>query len=144
MPERDMKPTSELTPDHFDISIGGYGGTCYRVAWEDGALHYYVSEGFPIDHLSAEVEPTPSDWERFWTVMDEVKLWTWEASYHARILDGTQWEVEIEQGSRHIESSGSNRYPGYREEGVEDGYATNRFERFTKGVSTLIGGRPFE
>jgi hypothetical protein len=144
-----MKSTDQRIPSHFEVSIGGFGGRCYRVAWTAGALRYYVSDyvsdGYPIDRLEAVIEPTSGGWERFWAAMGEVELWTWNASYNAPgILDGTQWEVTIERGERRVASSGSNRYPGYREEGVDDGHVTSRFERFTGAVSALIGGQPFE
>lgn len=145
MTKLDMESTGQQAPSHLDISIGGYGGTCYRVTWEGSALRYYVSEWHPPDRLEAVIEPTQEGWERFWAAMDEVGLWTWKASYHAPgVMDGTQWDVEMKRGRRHVKTSGSNRYPGYREEGVEDGMPTQRFERFTKAVSALIGGRPFD
>jgi hypothetical protein len=134
-----------IYPSHFQLSIGGYGGMNYRVEWDGSSLHYYTADWHPADRLTATVEPSPSDWQQFWQAMDEVELWAWKERYFAPgVMDGTQWEVEIEWAGRCASSGGSNRYPGYEEEGVEDACETRRFERFTEAVSKLVGGRAFE
>jgi hypothetical protein len=135
-------------PSHFDVFLGGFGEPNYRIVWDGSALWYYTDDFAAPKEDDEPTEiliPSKSQWHNFWQEMDAVGLWTWRPSYNAPdIMDGTQWEVEIEWGTRAVSSSGSNRYPAYEEESVEAGGQTQRFERFAQAIRELLGDRPFD
>jgi hypothetical protein len=135
-------------PRRFDVFRGGCGQPNYQVVWDGDVLHYYMSDFAPPQERGEPTEivkPSEHQWRRFWHEMEAVELWAWQPSYHARgIMDGTQWDVEIERGARAVSARGSNRYPAHSEERAEDGHRTERFERFAQAIRELLGDRSFD
>lgn len=111
-------------PIRLVASIGGFHGPNYAVHWIDNKLQYRTDES------RASVVPSASDWETFWGSLDKIWVWSWQASYDdPDILDGTQWALDISDGSRSVRCTGSNRYP-------------RSFQKFLKAVGALVG-QPF-
>lgn len=116
-------------PTKFLVTIGGFFDGHCEVRWRRGKLWYRHDR---VDGSQVSVVPSDSDWEAFWTAMDGLGVWNWEASYDdPEICDGTQWEVEIYfgDGSHHVRCTGSNRYP-------------ELFQQFLEAVEALVG-QPF-
>ncbi|NBC29186.1 MAG: hypothetical protein GVY29_04245, partial [Spirochaetes bacterium] len=103
-------PMQPVHPDHFEVFLGGYGQSNYRIVWDGDPLQYQMDDFAPPDDHSdpaERIEPSKDQWRRFWHEMEAVELWAWQPSYHARgIMDRTQWDVEIERGARAISARG--------------------------------------
>jgi hypothetical protein len=64
------------------------------------------------------VTPTPAQWEEFWLVCDEIDIWSWPPTLGSMtMVDGLQWETELEIGSRRVASRGQvwGSPPGIKE-----------------------------
>ena len=117
-------------PTRLIISIGGFGGPQHDVRWHRGKLRYRSHEA------PSEVPIVPSgvDWESFWTAMDRIGVWNWQARYNDReTLDGTQWSIDISKGSRSVRCFGSNAYPGGK-----DLQHARPFQEFLAAVRALV------
>lgn len=121
-------------PTKFLVTIGGFlDGRC-EVRWRRGKLWYRHDR---IDGSEMSMIPSATDWERFWTAMDQIEVWSWKARYDTEILDGEQWTVAIRHGSQRIQCYGSNAYPG-----GHDRETAQPFQEFLAAVSALTR-RPF-
>jgi hypothetical protein len=122
-------------PAVFSFSYGSFAD--YReVRWENDGLVYRQDLRAEVITLS----PTVADWRRFWALSEAVNLWEWREYYmNDEILDGTQWELEVEFQGQKVVSGGSNAFPGW-EKGpfFPDGC---EFGRFLHAVRTLTGGK---
>ena len=133
----------DQTPDAFSVRIGGFDGPNYEVVWRDGALQYRRWHVQPDDGEVREIYPSPEAWRRFWEGCDEIGLWRWEARYdNPRVLDGTQWDLELRAGTRAVRASGSNAYPD-PVPGADPMERTPAFRRFLAMIQDLLGGEPF-
>lgn len=131
-------------PERFKVGIGGFFGPSYAVELTDkGELLYSHNQK---TFVSAEgtvretVAVPPDAWRAFCAELDAIGVWAWKPRYeNPGVMDGTQWYVEIAVGGRSIASTGYNEYPG----GTlpPDG---DRFPRFLRAVSALLGGRAFK
>ena len=111
-------------PSRLLVTIGGFGGPHYEVRWSRRKLRYHS------DELQAAVMPTDEAWKSFWAALDRINVWGWAAHYDdLEILDGTQWELDLSNGTRRVKCSGSNAYPP-------------EFEQFLAAVEALVG-QPF-
>jgi hypothetical protein len=129
-------PPSHL-PKRFKVSIDGFFSGGFSITSEDGAL--IVRKG-RFSPPSNPITPSSQAWQRFWDKMDLIGVWKWQKSYwNADVLDGIQWEVDIQCGNKRLESDGSNSYP--REDGSpsEDAEPTKPFEEFEKALEELCG-----
>lgn len=107
-------------PTRFVATIGGFGGQHYEVRWFRRKLRYRTDES------QASVVPSVSDWETFWAALDKIGVWSWQARYDdLETCDGTQWEIDLSDGSRSVRCSGSNRYP-------------RSFQQFLEAVGALV------
>lgn len=130
-------------PARFKVGIGGFFGPSYAVELsEKGALVYsrnaktfVAAEGT----VRETVEVSPEAWRTFCRELDEIDVWAWKPRYeNPNVMDGTQWQVDIAACGKSIASTGYNDYPG----GTlpPDG---DRFPRFLRAMSELLGGREF-
>ncbi len=130
-------------PQRFKAGIGGFLGASYEVELtEKGTLLYSRN---PKTFVTAQgtvresVAVSPKAWRAFCRELDAIGVWAWKPSYeNPNVMDGTQWHVEIAVGKKTLKSTGYNAFP----DGTlpPDG---DRFPRFLRAVSTLLGGREF-
>ena len=100
------KVSATSAPIRLVASIGGFHGPNYEVRWFRRKLRYRTDES------RASFVPSISDWVEFWAALDKIGVWSWHTSYHhPEILDGTQWALDLSDGSRSVRCTGSNRYP---------------------------------
>ena len=94
----------------LDFQIGGFGSQTDRIIYRDNKVNH---ELFESDYILKSTEPSAKDWEQFFDVMDNLKVWSWKKDYNDEgMLDGTQWELIIKiKGKRGRKIYGSNAYP---------------------------------
>ena len=105
---------------HVNFTIGAFRRGYERIILQDNKIHHELfSHIYPEDEVAVpdevlkEIVPLQKDWEEFWHVVDELKIWNWDKEYfNKHIMDGTQWELKIKrQGRRRRRIFGSNAYP---------------------------------
>ena len=133
-----------IKPLHFEFSIGGYSGPCYNVKLKKGKLLYHYSDGGNYFNPSEAtvVVPTERKWLNFRKKLDIIDVWGWGASYdNPNVLDGTQWELEIDYEIKKISTNGSNSYPGNNNVAMlTDWEDTPVFDDFLHALNLLLGG----
>src|SRR4051794_32692319 len=82
-----------------------------RLVWGAGYDPAFGSpDGGPAAGLGArgEARPAPGDWGTFWTILDGIDVWSWEARYVFRgtTIEPAGWRVAIRHGPRHVQSGG--------------------------------------
>ena len=94
----------------LDFQIGGFGSQTDRIIYRDNKVNH---ELFESDYVLKRTEPSTKEWEQFFDVMDNLKVWSWKKDYNDEgMLDGTQWELIIKiKGKRGRKIYGSNAYP---------------------------------
>ena len=94
----------------LDFQIGGFGSQTDRIIYRDNKVNH---ELFESNFILKSNEPTTKEWEQFFNVMDNLKVWSWKKDYNDEgMLDGTQWELIIKiKGKRGRKIYGSNAYP---------------------------------
>src|SRR6185436_688723 len=92
------------------VTIGGFPHGHEEVRWRRGRLWYRPDE---YDEYVVSLVPTVQEWEAFWAAIDQIGVWQWQSRYdNPDILDGTQWTLELTNGSRRVKCFGSNSFPG--------------------------------
>ena len=161
---------SNLIPKSMKLRVGGYPEESFDVYIDANRQLIYESSGkesegeweppFPMEpemeaYMRANfaskeatksvINPSPSDWEEFRDLLDELKVWNWQKSYEplARTMDGTHWSVSIEYEDFQIESKGSNAYPNHLLPEIAHGDDSGDWVKFREGVSKLVGGNAF-
>jgi hypothetical protein len=130
-------------PQRFHTRIGGFLGFTYELQLRDGSLDYRKSGGGQNSEHSS-VRPTVEQWTEFRRELDAIEIWRWRAQYsNPRVVDGTQWSLDVAYHDRAIKSQGSNEYPGSTP-GDGGPSASEVFTRYLKAVQRLVGGRAFE
>ena len=94
----------------LDFQIGGFGSQTDRIIYRDNKVNH---ELFESDYILKSTEPSTKEWEQFFDVIDNLKVWSWKKDYNDEgMLDGTQWELIIKiKGKRGRKIYGSNAYP---------------------------------
>ena len=110
--------------------IGGYPGPFYNVESDGPALAYTATEyGTTAER---RIAPTAQQWAKFGQAIEAAGVWRWAADYpDPGVCDGTQWELELSDGSRELRTGGSNNTP-------------KRFGAFVKALRKLLGGVALE
>jgi len=83
-------------PEKFDVYIGGYMGTSYKVQWDGGHLEYVVfGQGYEPLKTTA-IAADEAKWKTFWAAIDRIIAWDWKDDYTKQgVMDGTSWGVEF-------------------------------------------------
>jgi hypothetical protein len=151
MTRSNNKPRSKALPKRLCISIGGYFGPCYEVAFKKGRLTYtyLTSRDLSSQELELgpqpqreEMQPSAKQWETFRRSLDRLNVWCWQENYlDPGVCDGTNWSVEIAYPDKATISHGSNCYPGHKGEPLDMGTEMNdrTFAKFCRAVARLIG-----
>ena len=116
---------SDYIPDKFVFKYGpalrSYEG--FSITLEKGNLIYRDGHILSLDERS--LNPTQSQWIKFWSTVDEIGLWNWNEKYDLCCLDGVKWSIQISIQGHEIESEGSNDFP-------------DSFNEFIKAIEDLI------
>src|SRR5689334_18169658 len=128
-----------MKPLRLKAWIGGFTAASFRVECQGGAPLIY-SAGSPEDLF--DVTPTEKAWAAFREDLDQIGVWQWQENYNdPDVLDGTQWEFEVQYPDRSIRCSGSNAYPDAQGQACPQ--LSAGFRRLLGSISALAGRRPF-
>jgi len=120
-------------PAKLNIYVGGYGGQSFWLWKKDGLFYYDSSERGIEGQNVKELQIDESAWVDFYEELEALSFWSWKRTYdNPNVLDGTQWEIDIEINGRRKKCSGSNAYPGG--DGPE---YSEIFERFLEAIYKL-------
>jgi hypothetical protein len=165
---RTKQSRPKALPERLRISIGGFFGPCYCVAFKKGRLIYTylpsrdsLSEGLDLGPLlelgvdmgpllelagsqtqREEIQPSAERWQTFRKELNRLNVWSWQAKYsNPAVCDGTGWSAEIVYSDRSLVSSGDNCFPGWdgRAVPITGNETDNTFENFCHEVARLIG-----
>lgn len=144
-PRSENRAPSDTVPDLLSLSIGGLGGSHRVTLQPDGRLEH-VTPGAGGGRQEKEIVTIPPGrWAAFRSEMDAIGVWQWRGNFKDhKVLDGTQWGIELAYGDRSLSLSGSNRFP--KESGKPSGSTgmTEPFKRYLRAVEALLGdGREF-
>ena len=90
------------------------------------------------DLLENPVEPSLSDWGKFWDNLDEIGFWDWKEDYEqCCLVDGYEWNANIAYNGREMQSAGLNDGPT---QVVGDGMVST-LEHFLDALEDLCGVR---
>jgi hypothetical protein len=121
---------TEFVPEKFAAHIGGFLGETYAVELRQGKLRYEVHRAGVLKN-TATLTPKPEQWREFRASLDQAGAWKWKPEYiNRKILDGTQWHLEIRYPDRQIQVKGSNATP-------------KEFPSYLAAVEKLLGGKTF-
>ncbi|ADL54424.1 hypothetical protein [Gallionella capsiferriformans] len=139
-------PKQVLHPDKFSFYIGDYGAIGYKLEMHDNILLYSSASSDRIcgNAESIEVIPSPIKWRNFIAKLEAIGVWDWEDNYeNPCVCDGTQWELNIALGDRHVQSSGSNYYPGITDDPTCITFpdSSPQFDAFLLALKNLTGKR---
>jgi hypothetical protein len=140
----ELLKVENFMPLSLEFSIGGYSGPSHNVKLKNGTSTYQYYDGGnyynPLE--STAVIPTKRKWINFKKKLDIIEVWGWDVRYdNPNVLDGTQWELEIDYGSQKISASGSNSYPGANNvDMLLDWEDIPVFDNFLRALNLLLGG----
>jgi len=110
---------------------------CVRL--DGDKVQYGLAIGDTMMELKAEAVPSERKWSNFRKRLDAIGVWQWRPYYdNPYVLDGVQWSLELDYGSRKVQTDGSNWYPGSKDE--TDMNVTPEFKAFLHALSLLLGG----
>lgn len=119
-------------------------GSTFHVELQERSLTYTVIRaGKRSDPV--KVTPTAEQWRDFRKSLDDINIWRWESSYmNRKVMDGTQWKLEITYADHSAKTAGSNSYPD--EQGKPNGQpqTTPAFGRYLEAIEKLLGGKTFK
>ena len=131
-------------PQTFSARIGGMLGASFRVELSGETLEYTVARSRKTSE-PAKVKPTAGQWREFRKALDEVNVWGWKSDYlNRRVMDGTQWSLDITYADRSIKAAGSNSYPDDKGKANGQPQFSPAFARYLAGVEKLLGGKTFK
>jgi len=138
------KPFPDTLPTRFFVQVGGGLDGTNSVELKKDILFFQRTErGKVVVEKSFQVRPTKEAWTRFIQEINVAKLYRWSKNYqNLNVLDGEQWQVDLEIDGRKIHSEGDNSYPTDGDEAKPtSSFPANSppFDRLCQAVSHLIG-----
>ncbi|CAK0750502.1 hypothetical protein CCP4SC76_2130001 [Gammaproteobacteria bacterium] len=132
-------------PKRLHINIGGFMGRSYSVQLRRGKLEYKWC-GMGFSNWKTEIVPvTDRQWSVFRVTLDSFNIWCWEREYpDTGVCDGTHWYLNIVYADKSLRSEGHNNFPGHDATELCESEEPTVFDRFTKAVQFLVGGRDFQ
>lgn len=141
----EAEPEEEpVTPDLFEITLGGHDDFGFSIKWENDAL--VCQQYLPDKTLGRLVTlaPPPEAWHYFWKNCNRAGIWEWRNSYDGQtVFDGTNWYIKIAFLGDYVQSAGDSAYPVDEDYPACEGY-TPPFKKFLRGLFDLTHGLPFE
>ena len=67
----------------LDFQIGEFGSQTDRIIYRDNKVNH---ELFESNFILKSNEPTTKEWEQFFNVMDNLKVWSWKKDYNDEAL----------------------------------------------------------
>lgn len=114
----------------FRAGIEGFRGPSYSVELKAGDIRYSAREPGSETTIST-IRATPSQWCEFRRSLDDLGMWEWREAYsNPKVLDGTQWDLDIAYADHSLRTQGFNDYP-------------KSFTAYLSAVEKLVGGKPF-
>lgn len=131
-------------PKTFIFTTEGFPGQIVqRFIVNDDKLEYRL---LIEDDLRAEawVRPTSEQWLSFREGLNSIKIWDWNEKYFLPVIDGEEWAIEITYPDKHINSKGSNGYPGTNLNDSVEYRKSHGFVRFQASLYALMAYLNFE
>jgi (2Fe-2S) ferredoxin len=101
-------------PTKLNCSINYSRGNYLSISWDGKVLQVDRMTGAKLIPL-VEIAPSVESWSKFWTELDEIEIWNWDAEYGTGASAGAcggSWIVSIESGHKKIDAQGKNiTYP---------------------------------
>jgi hypothetical protein len=95
----------------FEFFIGGFTSTDITLKLEEGAIVLIKRDSGRSRDRIVHI-PSKEEWNEFSNSLKKLNIWNWKKDYdNPDILDGTQWELSIKEGSSKLDCYGSNQYP---------------------------------
>ena len=100
-------------PTEIKFTIGGFEEDCHDVRAQEGMVKYeFRPAGSDRETVRIIATPSAKQWSYFWRRVEQIGVWDWQPKYWVFVMDGTQWELELNLTDRTLTSIGSNSYPG--------------------------------
>jgi hypothetical protein len=86
-------------------------------------------------------QPSASQWQHFRAQLDQIRVWSWPSHCpnSGKVLDGSQWVLEIRYPDRQIQASGDNCFPDAEGQPVAQPSPTPAFSRLVQAMEGLTG-----
>lgn len=84
------------------------------------------------------IQPDRLRWKAFWLLLDRAGVWNWDRSYAPAgdlSCDGHYWSIEISRDGRHVNTRGSEAYPGTEERDYREG---SPFDILSTAIKVLL------
>jgi hypothetical protein len=118
----------DYLPTKLNVRINYSRGNYLSIDWNGEIIHVCkMASQQPV--LQAEISPSIAAWYQFWTALDAIEIWSWDARYQSatgeRVECGGSWMVSIEYGNKLVNSEGRDlTYP-------------DRFDRYERALVEL-------
>jgi hypothetical protein len=109
----DPDPGPTLLPGQFSFYLGNYSGESCLVRWDGRTFIVEKTGGGNFSGISKRYLPGIGNWKEFWHKIDELGVWSWDASYSAPhgCCGVTYWQLTLSHGGRTISSHGEDMFP---------------------------------
>ena len=125
----------------LQFSIGGYSSNNYKLSLVGSRLMYNKSSYSYLDEVKeTTLEISKQQLEHLVSNLNILKVEDWKKEYvDETMMDGVQWELELEYDNESKKTFGSNSYPNYNSETD----SSTDFERFLLLLRELTGDEKF-
>ncbi len=131
-------------PKRFNAYIGGFAAPSYRVESRGDVVRYTALDR-QRNSKRTTLKPTAVQWRAFRRTLDDLNVWNWQSRYfNERVVDGTQWSLDVAYSDRELKAHGENSYPQIDGGPNDEPRPTETFRRYLSAVQALIGGKRFE
>ena len=112
----DIDQGPDLYPGQLSFYLGSFSDGSCLVRWDGRSLIVEKTGGGNFNGVSRRFHPEKEQWEEFWHRVNELGVWSWDASYSAphgcsRV---TYWQFALSRGRETISTSGEDLLPDGR------------------------------
>jgi len=106
-------PAIALLPGQFSFYFGSYSGMSCIVRWDGRSLIAEKTGGGNFSGISRRYQPGILQWKEFWRKVDDLGVWSWDASYSAPhgCCSVTYWQLTLSYGGKTVSSFGEDMSP---------------------------------